>query len=175
VGVWISRYDEIIQRKILLLHPIIDALSKPILCIYVRNYFESSLVLWPCQNSNDFMPRNTDNYGDRVKMIFRFSMCNSAHTQSFKLKSFFNMHSIHCLIFTVILEENLKIWSEIYVFMPQSSTWIERRLLQYESGDQILACNIIYLDGGVLCPRLFSVLRGDALLISIIYKTGRIL
>jgi hypothetical protein len=36
----------------------------------VNNYFESSLVVWPCQNANDFMPRNTDNYGDTVKMIF---------------------------------------------------------------------------------------------------------
>jgi hypothetical protein len=36
---------------------------------------------------NDFMPRNTDNYGDTVKWFLRFSMCNSAHTQSFKLKS----------------------------------------------------------------------------------------
>jgi hypothetical protein len=44
--------------------PGVDKLNK------VNNYFESSLVVWPRQNANNFMPQNTDNYGDTVKTIF---------------------------------------------------------------------------------------------------------
>ncbi len=36
----------------------------------VDSYFKSSPVAWARQNANDFMPRNTYNYGDTAKISF---------------------------------------------------------------------------------------------------------
>jgi hypothetical protein len=65
-----------------LLHAVTEAMTKPILYINVKNYFESSLVVWAGRKANDIMPGNNDDYGDTAKMIFAdFDMSFSPYTK----------------------------------------------------------------------------------------------